>query len=226
MIKNNLCVNKNVLYPRQRDSLSAQLDLTVTKAESEQLARALQEEQYFELSQENKKAGTRHKQEIVEKEATIARVSKINIQYIHRVRCYSPGNTDNIEISLQLEESNKTLTKDVENLSKEKSELNEKLRGQEEGTVPLLTFFFFLILRSVIIKLLYKQSLFFLTEYLAQKEEITNTIKANYEKVLNTERTLKTQVKTHLFIQGMFAKSSKANGECWPMFSNYLPNFF
>ncbi|KAG8014237.1 Rho-associated protein kinase 1, partial [Nibea albiflora] len=118
----------------ERDSLSAQLDLTVTKAESEQLARALQEEQYFELSQENKKAGTRHKQEIGEKEATIAR----------------------------LEESNKTLTKDVENLSKEKSELSEKLRGQEE-------------------------------EYMAQKEEIANTIKANYEKVLNNERTLKTQ---------------------------------
>lgn len=47
----------------------------MTKAESEQLARALQEEQYFELSQENKKAVTRHKQEIGEKEATIARVS-------------------------------------------------------------------------------------------------------------------------------------------------------
>lgn len=47
----------------------------MTKAESEQLARALQEEQYFELSQENKKAGARHKQEIVDKEATIARVS-------------------------------------------------------------------------------------------------------------------------------------------------------
>uniref|UniRef100_A0A4W6BZS8 Rho-associated protein kinase 1 n=1 Tax=Lates calcarifer TaxID=8187 RepID=A0A4W6BZS8_LATCA len=115
----------------ERDSLSAQLDLTVTKAESEQLARALQEEQYFELSQENKKAATRHKQEVGEKEATIAR----------------------------LEESNKTLTKDVENLSKEKADLNEKLRTQEE----------------------------------AQKEEIANTIKANYEKVLNTERTLKTQ---------------------------------
>ncbi|XP_056247243.1 rho-associated protein kinase 1 isoform X3 [Seriola aureovittata] len=118
----------------ERDSLSAQLDLTVTKAESEQLARALQEEQYFELSQENKKAVTRHKQEIGEKEATIAR----------------------------LEESNKTLTKDVENLSKEKSDLNEKLHIQDE-------------------------------EYAAQKEEIANTIKATYEKVLNTERTLKTQ---------------------------------
>uniref|UniRef100_A0A673A1N1 Rho-associated protein kinase 1 n=1 Tax=Sphaeramia orbicularis TaxID=375764 RepID=A0A673A1N1_9TELE len=119
----------------ERDSLSAQLDLTVTKAESEQLARALQEEQYFELSQENKKATTRHKQEIGEKEATIAR----------------------------LEESNKTLTKDVENLSKEKTELSEKLHTQEEGTVCLF------------------------------KEEITNSIKATYEKVLNTERTLKTQ---------------------------------
>uniref|UniRef100_A0A668A8P8 Rho-associated protein kinase 1 n=1 Tax=Myripristis murdjan TaxID=586833 RepID=A0A668A8P8_9TELE len=118
----------------ERDSLSAQLDLTVTKAESEQLARALQEEQYFELSQENKKAMARHKQEIGEKESTIAR----------------------------LEESNRTLTKDVENLSKDKTELDEKLHTQEE-------------------------------EYVAQKEEIANTIKANYEKILNTERTLKTQ---------------------------------
>uniref|UniRef100_A0A1A8GU87 Rho-associated protein kinase n=1 Tax=Nothobranchius korthausae TaxID=1143690 RepID=A0A1A8GU87_9TELE len=118
----------------ERDSLSAQLDLTVTKAESEQLARALQEEQYFELIQENKKATGRHKQEIEDKEATIAR----------------------------LEESNKTLTKDVENLSKEKAELNEKLRVQEE-------------------------------EFAEQKEEAINAIKANYEKTLSTERTLKTQ---------------------------------
>ncbi|XP_023190971.1 rho-associated protein kinase 1 isoform X1 [Xiphophorus maculatus] len=118
----------------ERDSLSAQLDLTVTKAESEQLARALQEEQYFELSQESKKATARHKQEIGEREATIA----------------------------QLEESNKTLTKDVEHLSKNNTELSEKLHLQEE-------------------------------EYLSQKEEIMASVKANYEKVLQTERTLKTQ---------------------------------
>lgn len=36
-------------------------------------------------------------------------------------------------VLLQLEESNKTLTKDVENLSKEKTELDEKIRLQEEG---------------------------------------------------------------------------------------------
>ncbi|KAM4557215.1 rho-associated protein kinase 1 isoform 1-T1 [Fundulus diaphanus] len=118
----------------ERDSLSAQLDLTVTKAESEQLARALQEEQYFELNQENKKATARHKQEVSEREAIIAR----------------------------LEESNKTLTKDVEKLSKDNAELSEKLHVQEE-------------------------------EYVSQKEEIIASVKANYEKVLQTERTLKTQ---------------------------------
>uniref|UniRef100_A0A671RRI8 Rho-associated protein kinase 1 n=1 Tax=Sinocyclocheilus anshuiensis TaxID=1608454 RepID=A0A671RRI8_9TELE len=89
------------------ESLSAQLDLTMTKAESEQLARALQEEQYFELSQEHKKATSRYKQEISEKDSTIT----------------------------QLEESNKTLTKDAEILSKEKAELNERLQAREEGNV-------------------------------------------------------------------------------------------
>ncbi|MGH0145148.1 UNVERIFIED_CONTAM: hypothetical protein FKN15_025060 [Acipenser sinensis] len=59
----------------ERDSLSAQLDLTITKAESEQLARALQEEQYFELSQESKKAAARQKQEITEMNNTIALVA-------------------------------------------------------------------------------------------------------------------------------------------------------
>lgn len=57
----------------------------MTKAESEQLARALQEEQYFELSQENKKASSRHKQEIGEKESTIARVSKTSVIILHNV---------------------------------------------------------------------------------------------------------------------------------------------
>lgn len=57
-----------------------------------------------------------------------------------------------IKLSLQLEESNKTLTKDVENLSKEKAELNEKLNTQEEGTVPLLTFVFFLYYNYVVVQ--------------------------------------------------------------------------
>lgn len=118
--------------------------------------------------------------------------------------------SDDVKISLQLEESNKTLTKDVENLSKEKTELNEKLHTQDEGTVPSLTSLSFCY---IIIMLLYKLSLFFLIEYAAQKEEIANTIKANYEKVLNTERTLKTQVKMHLLRQKIFANGSKPSRE-------------
>ncbi|XP_016392858.1 rho-associated protein kinase 1-like [Sinocyclocheilus rhinocerous] len=60
----------------EKESLSAQLDLTMTKAESEQLARALQEEQYFELSQEHKKATSRYKQEISEKDSTITQENR------------------------------------------------------------------------------------------------------------------------------------------------------
>lgn len=45
-----------------------------------------------------------------------------------------------IKTLLQLEESNKTLTKDVENLSKEKADFDEKLTAQEEGTFSSVTF--------------------------------------------------------------------------------------
>lgn len=70
----NFLVNCFTINLICRESLSAQLDLTMTKAESEQLARALQEEQYFELSQENKKAVSRYKQEITEKDSTMTQV--------------------------------------------------------------------------------------------------------------------------------------------------------
>lgn len=50
-----------------------------------------------------------------------------------------------------------------------------------------------------------------MTEYVAQKEEIANAIKANYEKVLKTERTLKTQVKMQLFSQKILTNSSDSS---------------
>ncbi|XP_076829136.1 rho-associated protein kinase 1 isoform X2 [Brachyhypopomus gauderio] len=118
----------------ERDALMAQLDLTVTKAESEQLARALQEEQYFELIQENKKTTSRYKLEVSERDATITR----------------------------LEESIKALTKESETLRRERAEINQKIQALEEA-VEL------------------------------HNEDISNNIKATYEKMLNQERTLKTQ---------------------------------
>uniref|UniRef100_A0A7M4G002 Rho-associated protein kinase 1 n=1 Tax=Crocodylus porosus TaxID=8502 RepID=A0A7M4G002_CROPO len=64
----------------EKETLAAQLDLAETKAESEQLARALLEEQYFELTQESKKAASRHRQEIIDKDGIISRVSNFDFK--------------------------------------------------------------------------------------------------------------------------------------------------
>ncbi|XP_074800618.1 rho-associated protein kinase 1 isoform X3 [Natator depressus] len=88
----------------EKETLAAQLDLAETKAESEQLARGLLEEQYFELTQESKKAASRNRQEITDKDNIVSR----------------------------LEETNNTLTNDVKFLTKENAELIEKNKKQEE----------------------------------------------------------------------------------------------
>ncbi|XP_019393681.1 PREDICTED: rho-associated protein kinase 2 [Crocodylus porosus] len=95
----------------ERDSLAAQLEITLTKADSEQLARSIAEEQYSDLEKEKimkeleiKEMMARHKQELTEKDATIA----------------------------SLEEANRTLTSDVANLANEKEELNNKLKEAQE----------------------------------------------------------------------------------------------
>ncbi|XP_035172537.1 rho-associated protein kinase 1 isoform X3 [Oxyura jamaicensis] len=132
--KNKETQRKMQELQNEKETLTTQLDLAETKAESEQLARALLEEQYFELSQESKKAASRHRQEMTDKDSIIRR----------------------------LEETNNTLTKDVDLITKENSEISEKIRKQEE-------------------------------EYKIKKEEEINNIKMQYEKSINTERTLKTQ---------------------------------
>ncbi|XP_060089862.1 rho-associated protein kinase 2 [Heteronotia binoei] len=95
----------------ERDSLAAQLEITLTKADSEQLARSIAEEQYSDLEKEKimkeleiKEMMARHKQELAEKDATIG----------------------------SLEEANRTLTSDVANLANEKEELNNKLKEIQE----------------------------------------------------------------------------------------------
>ncbi|KAH0518547.1 Rho-associated protein kinase 2, partial [Microtus ochrogaster] len=127
----------------ERESLAAQLEITLTKADSEQLARSIAEEQYSDLEKEKimkeleiKEMMARHKQELTEKDATIA----------------------------SLEETNRTLTSDVANLANEKEELNNKLKDTQEQLSKL------------------------------KDEEISAAaIKAQFEKQLLTERTLKTQ---------------------------------
>uniref|UniRef100_A0A671QQF1 non-specific serine/threonine protein kinase n=1 Tax=Sinocyclocheilus anshuiensis TaxID=1608454 RepID=A0A671QQF1_9TELE len=90
----------------ERDSLATQLEASLTKADAEELARTIAEEQYSELEKEKimkeleiKDMIARHRQEISEKDNTIS----------------------------SLEESNRTLTVDVGNLANEKEELNNQL---------------------------------------------------------------------------------------------------
>ncbi|XP_054617437.1 rho-associated protein kinase 2-like isoform X2 [Dunckerocampus dactyliophorus] len=98
-------------YQEERESLASQLESSLTKADSEQLARSIVEEQYSKLEKEKimkeleiKDMLARHKQELGDKEATIS----------------------------SLEESNRTLTVDVANLASEKEELNNQLKELQQ----------------------------------------------------------------------------------------------
>ncbi|KAG1963765.1 rho-associated protein kinase [Pimephales promelas] len=93
------------------DSLATQLEASLTKADSEQLARSIAEEQYSDLEKEKimkeleiKDMIARHRQELCEKDNTIN----------------------------SLEESNRTLTADVANLASEKEELNNKFKHLQQ----------------------------------------------------------------------------------------------
>ncbi|XP_051501525.1 rho-associated protein kinase 2-like isoform X2 [Myxocyprinus asiaticus] len=95
----------------ERDSLAAQLEKSLTKADSEQLARSIAEEQYSDLEKEKimkeleiKDMIARHRQDLSEKDNTIS----------------------------LLEESNRTLTADVGNLASEKGELNNQLKHLQQ----------------------------------------------------------------------------------------------
>ncbi|XP_041105600.1 rho-associated protein kinase 2-like isoform X2 [Polyodon spathula] len=112
--KNKLCKEMQQKLQElqdERDSLAAQLEITLTKADSEQLARSIAEEQYSDLEKEKimkeleiKEMMARHRQELTEKDSTIG----------------------------SLEEANRTLTSDVANLANEKEELNNKLKETQE----------------------------------------------------------------------------------------------
>ncbi|KAI5627759.1 rho-associated, coiled-coil containing protein kinase 2b isoform X2 [Silurus asotus] len=115
------CDEKNKLYQdaqrrledlqEERDSLAAQLETSLTKADSEQLARSIAEEQYSDLEKEKiikeleiKDMVARHRQELIDKDSTIN----------------------------SLEESNRTLTVDVANLANEKEELNNQIKDLQQ----------------------------------------------------------------------------------------------
>uniref|UniRef100_A0A3Q0RXS9 Rho-associated protein kinase 2 n=1 Tax=Amphilophus citrinellus TaxID=61819 RepID=A0A3Q0RXS9_AMPCI len=112
--KNKLCKEAQqrlAEYQEDRESLTTQLEESLTKADTEKLARSVVEEQFSSLEKEKimkeleiKDMMARQKQELSEKEATIS----------------------------SLEESNRTLTVDVANLASEKEELNNQLKEMQQ----------------------------------------------------------------------------------------------
>uniref|UniRef100_A0A452RHQ2 Rho-associated protein kinase 1 n=1 Tax=Ursus americanus TaxID=9643 RepID=A0A452RHQ2_URSAM len=86
--KNREYLKKIQELQSEKETLATQLDLAETKAESEQLARGLLEEQYFELSQESKKAASRNRQEITDKDHTVSRVSFMTETYLNQNRSH------------------------------------------------------------------------------------------------------------------------------------------
>uniref|UniRef100_A0AAY5F0F3 non-specific serine/threonine protein kinase n=1 Tax=Electrophorus electricus TaxID=8005 RepID=A0AAY5F0F3_ELEEL len=123
---------------QELDSLAGQLEVSLTKADSEQLARSIAEEQYSDLEKEKimkeleiKDMMARHRQELSDKDNTIG----------------------------SLEESNRTLTVDVAKLASEKEELNNQLKELQ----------------------------------MKEEEKEVGAMKLNFERQLNSERTLKIQ---------------------------------
>uniref|UniRef100_A0A668UWE9 Rho-associated protein kinase 2 n=1 Tax=Oreochromis aureus TaxID=47969 RepID=A0A668UWE9_OREAU len=99
-------------YQEERKSLTTRLEESLTKADTEKLARSVVEEQFSNLEKEKimkeleiSDMMMRHKQELSDKEATIS----------------------------SLEESNRTLTVDVANLASEKEELNNQLKEMQQN---------------------------------------------------------------------------------------------
>lgn len=129
-----------------RDSLAAQLEITLTKADSEQLARSIAEEQYSDLEKEKimkelelKEMMARHRQELSEKDITINLVCYCS-QVVEpmSVAVYWMCECIFFYLVLQLEEANRTLTSDVANLANEKEELNNKMKEALEGIKHLV----------------------------------------------------------------------------------------
>lgn len=93
--------SNNSLSPSlHRESLASQLEASLTKADSEQLARSIAEEQYSSLEKEKimkeleiNDTMARHKQELGDKEATISSVrsepgSRLEQMYYQMANCY------------------------------------------------------------------------------------------------------------------------------------------
>uniref|UniRef100_A0A4W4HGI0 non-specific serine/threonine protein kinase n=1 Tax=Electrophorus electricus TaxID=8005 RepID=A0A4W4HGI0_ELEEL len=120
------CEEKNKLYKDMQDSLAAQLEITLTKADSEQLARSIAEEQYSDLEKEKimkeleiKEMMARHKQELSEKDTTISSAVNKLAEIMNRKEVRGGG-------------SRRGNDTDVKRKEKENRKLQLELRSEKE----------------------------------------------------------------------------------------------
>ncbi|XP_048581823.1 rho-associated protein kinase 2 isoform X3 [Nematostella vectensis] len=114
----------------ERESLSAQLELTLTKADSEQLARSIAEEQYSDLEKEKtmielevKELIARHKSEMSDKAAQITQLEELNQQM-----------TSSLDQKVQEKEE---LNSSINKLKAELEKVENESKSVEEATEAL-----------------------------------------------------------------------------------------
>ncbi|KAI5279422.1 Rho-Associated Protein Kinase 1 [Manis pentadactyla] len=67
---------------------------TETKAESEQVAQGLLEEQYLELTKERKQAASRNRQEMTDKDPTVSWLEEMNRMLTQDIELLRKGNEE------------------------------------------------------------------------------------------------------------------------------------
>uniref|UniRef100_A0A668A270 non-specific serine/threonine protein kinase n=1 Tax=Myripristis murdjan TaxID=586833 RepID=A0A668A270_9TELE len=130
------CDERNKLFKEaqqrlEEDSLASQLEVSLTKADSEQLARSIAEEQYSDLEKEKimkeleiKDMMARHKQELSDKEATISSAINKLAEVMNRRETVRGGHRGNDTEVRRREKENRKLQLE---LRSEKEKLNSTI---------------------------------------------------------------------------------------------------
>uniref|UniRef100_A0A672QEH2 non-specific serine/threonine protein kinase n=1 Tax=Sinocyclocheilus grahami TaxID=75366 RepID=A0A672QEH2_SINGR len=137
----------------ERDSLATQLEVSLTKADAEELARSIAEEQYSDLEKEKimkeleiKDVIARHRQELSEKDSTISSAINKLAEVMKKtdVRPQQGNNTDirrkekeNRQLQLQLRTEKEKLNSTIIKYQKEINEMQATLAEESQGRLEM-----------------------------------------------------------------------------------------
>uniref|UniRef100_A0AAX7SLP6 non-specific serine/threonine protein kinase n=1 Tax=Astatotilapia calliptera TaxID=8154 RepID=A0AAX7SLP6_ASTCA len=144
------------LFIPLRDSLAAQLEITLTKADSEQLARSIAEEQYSDLEKEKimkelelKEMMARHRQELSEKDITISSAVNKLAEIMNRKEVRGGGSRrgndtdmrrkekENRKLQLELRSEKEKLNSTIIKYQKEINEMQAQLADESQMRIEM-----------------------------------------------------------------------------------------